>query len=172
MSRMISAYENRSLAYPLTKVFLTQFGTVSGSTYRQAVYPPFMVELFVLEGFAFDARTLSSIRFHASPHENSPRRPTLNEAFENCTRFAFSSFAPNPVEGFGHAWPHPFQLLRPLAFRRRVCPGRPASRAGRSESWDRTMGLLRTIGITPQSLPRTGQATLVASGSTGLFRCG
>ena len=99
---MISAYENRSLAYPLAKVFLTQFGTVSGSTYRQAVYPPFMVELFVLEGFAFDARTLSSVRFHASPHENSPRRPTLNEAFEIFTRLAQAELCPEPRGGI---WP-------------------------------------------------------------------
>lgn len=35
---------------------------------------PFMVELFAVEGFAFDRR-MSRIRFRLSPVESSPRQP-------------------------------------------------------------------------------------------------
>lgn len=49
--RMISAYENRSSAYRLAKVFLTRFGTVSDSIHRQELDAPFVVELFAVGRF-------------------------------------------------------------------------------------------------------------------------
>lgn len=72
-------------------------------------------------GFARDTRTLSFARLSTSRRTDSPRWPALNEAFENCTRFA-RRLCPEPHGGITSAkckpavaggGPHPFDYRGP-----------------------------------------------------------
>lgn len=130
-----------------------------------------MVELFAAGLLSPRLRALSSARFSSSPKRSSPRRQPLNEllrvfhpscpiGLESEPRWRISrKTAASPLR--------PSRLETRSLRASQVFPGRPLSARGHS-SWDRTAGLLRTIGIALQSLPRTGQATLMASGSTGV----
>ena len=119
---------------------------------------------FSPRAFSARRRAKSLARFQVSPPENSRRWHTLNEPYGTCTRIAPKSFGPDPAEGFA-----PLSIHAASTWGKRtveVCPGRPSSERGARPLWDRTAGLLRN-GITLLSLPRTGRATLAASGSTG-----
>jgi len=168
--RAISAYEIRSSAYRLAKVFLSRFGTVSDSIYRQGLTAPFMVELFTAGFFgpspsvvirpvecvaAFELPTSASVErgfrdLHPFRSEERvcPRTPRrdLTDCFR---RTHFDCHGPP----FGGSFP--------------VAPLQRGTKSHGIELKDYSK-----TGITLQSLPRTGQATLMASGSTGLPRCG
>lgn len=163
----ISAYENRSSAYRLAKVFLSRFGTASTCIHRQGLYAPFMVELFTAGFFG-----------------PSPERVTVPVLCVTAQKLPTSAnverglrvFHPNCSE---ELCPGPRGGICPLCSGRTRfdCSGStcvecvPVAPLRHGDAWDRTRGLLQE-GITLWSLPRTGRATLVASGSTGLPRCG
>ena len=73
--RRFLGIEWRSIPLPIS-MCRSQFGIVFCKTYWQALFRigPFMVELFAVEGFAFDRR-MSHIRSRLSPVESSPRQP-------------------------------------------------------------------------------------------------
>ena len=143
------------------------FWRVSPFSDRQRLYAALVVELFAA-GFSFTRhRALSSARPRLSPDEGSRRRTALAEPDEDLRpRIAQHGLWPDSRVGISRKrGNHPFKYRGSCEEDSResfsVVPHR------RETPWDRTSGLLPSRGIAPKSLPRTGQATLVASGSTG-----
>ena len=68
--------------YPSTKT-CSLFGSVSSSSYRQALDAPFVVKLFTADLLSIRPRVLSSTRSSLSPKKSSRRRRALAEPDED-----------------------------------------------------------------------------------------
>jgi hypothetical protein len=112
---------------------LSQYGTVSQTTYRQALAGLFVVELFAATGLSGVPDSGQRIGSACHQVRGSPRRPRLNEPDETFTRLALRLWSEPPERDF-----HPLELARPLS---RSVLVAPLSVEGKSAS-DRTSGLV------------------------------
>jgi hypothetical protein len=87
---------------------LSQYGTVSQTTYRQALAGLCVVELFAATGLSGVPDSGQRIGPACYQVRGSPRRPRLNEPDETFTRFALRLWYEPPGRDF-----HPLKLARP-----------------------------------------------------------
>ena len=169
MSRDFSEQNPEALAYPSTNDLISAVRHRLRINLPPSPRGPLMVELFTAGCFGRSPGAVNA-RSSASLRTSSPRRLGLNEVRD-----------PDPPEE-DYATARASHCLTisehdgSEAFNQRlqVCPGRPDSAGSRPPSMpsDRSCGLsrldLRLRAFTHSSLRRTGQARLLASGSTRL----